>query len=555
MSSSGSFDPRVPPKTGAAKVWDDIKTYRRTYLLTAIASFGGMLFGWDTGLIGGVLTMDAFQHSFNLDPDSDSFANLQGNIVSVLQGGCFFGAASSFWLSDKVGRKWALILSDLIFIIGSIIQTTCALGTTNDLAQLYVGRFIGGFGVGLISAVVPTYIGENANKEIRGRCIGCMQLFNVTGIMLSYFVNYGISNHISSATDSTKWRVPFALQMLPGAFLLLIVFQNESPRWLVEKNRLADAKRALAHVRARSEDDAVLLQELDEIITDFHGKERLSLVTQMKAVCANKKIFYQSSMAVVLMFWQQWTGTNSINYYSPQIFKSVGLASQSAGLFATGIYGVVKVVFTSLGLMLGVEQAGRKWSLICGAAGQAFAMFYIGVNQAVHPNDSSLSGNNIFSIICVYLFVIFYSFGWGPIPFILSSECSPNHVRSLVMAAALMTQWLFNFIIAKITPIMLDQITYGTFLLFGACCIIMLVYAVLCVPETKGVPLESVNLLFDGNIIAGATKDTIPRYSRAKKLQNHHLGRGDENWAGAKSVDDNEQDGRKGANVNYVEQA
>lgn len=264
-------------------------------------------------------------------------------------------------MNGNSGRKWALILADLIFIIGSIIQTCCGIGTT-DLAQLYVGRFIGGFGVGLISAVVPTYIGENANKEIRGRCIGCMQLFNVTGIMLSYFVNYGIAKQITSPTDATKWRVPFALQMLPGALLLLVFFQNESPRWLVEKNRLAEAKHALAHVRGKSEDDPTLLQELNEIITDFHGKERLSLATQMKAVCANKKIFYQSSMAVVLMFCQQWTGTNSINYYSPQIFQSVGLASQSAGLFATGIYGVVKVVFTSLGLMLGVEQAGRKVS-------------------------------------------------------------------------------------------------------------------------------------------------------------------------------------------------
>ncbi|KAF4313321.1 Sugar/inositol transporter [Botryosphaeria dothidea] len=553
--SSDSFDPRVPQQSGVAKMWEDVKAYRRAYFLTAIASFGGMLFGWDTGLIGGVLTMDAFQHSFNLDKNSSSFADLQGNIVSVLQGGCFFGAASSFWLSDKVGRKWALILADLIFIIGSIIQTCCGIGTT-DLAQLYVGRFIGGFGVGLISAVVPTYIGENANKEIRGRCIGCMQLFNVTGIMLSYFVNYGIAKQITSPTDATKWRVPFALQMLPGALLLLVFFQNESPRWLVEKNRLAEAKHALAHVRGKSEDDPTLLQELDEIITDFHGKERLSLATQMKAVCANKKIFYQSSMAVVLMFCQQWTGTNSINYYSPQIFQSVGLASQSAGLFATGIYGVVKVVFTSLGLMLGVEQAGRKWSLITGALGQAFAMFYIGVNQAVHPDDKSLSGNNIFAIICVYLFVVFYSFGWGPIPFILSSECSPNHVRSLVMAAALMTQWLFNFVIAKITPIMLDDIGYGTFLLFGACCIIMLFYAILCVPETKGVPLESVNLLFDGNIIAGATKDTIPRYSRAKKLQNHHLGSDDDGWVdSAKSVDDGNEEPGKSANVRHVEGA
>lgn len=116
--------------------------------------------------------MDSFNNSFGLDKTSPDHASLEGNIVSVLQAGCFFGAASSFYLSDKLGRKRALMLADLIFIIGSIIQTTCAMGQGHDLAQLYVGRVIGGFGVGLTSAVVPTYIGENANKEIRGvsRC-------------------------------------------------------------------------------------------------------------------------------------------------------------------------------------------------------------------------------------------------------------------------------------------------------------------------------------------------------------------------------------------------
>lgn len=237
------------------------------------------------------------------------------------------------------------------------------------------------------------------------------------------------------------------------------------------------------------------------------------------------------------MFWQQWTGTNSINYYSPQIFKSVGLTGTSAGLFATGIYGVVKVVITALGLMFATEQLGRKWSLIIGGLGQAFAMFYIGINQAVHSSTGGgLDGNSIFAIICVYLFVVFYSFGWGPIAFVLSAECAPNHVRSLVMAAALMTQWLFNFVIAKITPIMLADITYGTFLLFGGCCMLMVIYTIFCVPETKGVPLESIHLLFEGNIIKGALKDTIPGKTRAKELKfGHTLERGE---VTTKSIDD-----------------
>ncbi|KAF2439199.1 general substrate transporter [Karstenula rhodostoma CBS 690.94] len=533
-------------------VWSDIVQYRRAYVLTAVASFGGMLFGWDTGLIGGVLTMDAFQHSFDLDHKSPDFSNLQGNIVSVLQAGCFFGAMSSFYISDTFGRKKALIIADIIFIVGSLVQTLCAINTTS-LAQLYVGRVIGGFGVGLVSAVVPTYIGENANKEIRGRCIGCMQLFNVAGICISFFVNYGISLQITTLS-SAKWRIPFALQMLPGALLLIgIVFQNESPRWLVEKNRLEDAAKALATVRAKPVDDADVLQELDDIIQDFQGHEKLPLRAQLREACSSKRMFYQSSFGVLLMFFQQWTGTNSINYYAPQIFQSIGLKGSSSGLFATGVYGIVKIVVTAFGLMAFTEQLGRKWSLLIGSLGQAFAMFYIGINQAVNPvkEGDALSGNSIFAIICVYLFVVFYSFGWGPIPFVLSSECSPNHVRSLIMAAALMTQWLFNFVIAKITPLMLDDITYGTFLLFGTCCIIMGIYTIFCVPETKNVPLESIHHLFEGRIIAGCIRDTIPRYSRAKQLQHHHhdVGSDDSSEAGRPA--------QKGAvsGVQHVEEA
>jgi SP family sugar:H+ symporter-like MFS transporter len=251
--------------------------------------------------------------------------------------------------------------------------------------------------------------------------------------------------------------------MLPGAFLLVgMLFQNESPRWLVEKNRISDAAKALAHVRGKSVEDPEVVQELDEIIADFNGHEKMPMVAQLKAACKGKKMLYRSSFVVLLMFWQQWTGTNSINYYAPQIFRQIGLTGPTSGLFATGVYGIVKIVVTAIGLMAFTEQLGRKWSLIIGSIGyvtsvriacetytdfvyhvrQAFAMYYIGVNQAVHPPNGELDGNAIFAIICVYLFVVFYSFGWGPIPFVLASECSPNQVRSLLMAASLATQWV-----------------------------------------------------------------------------------------------------------------
>lgn len=132
--------------------------------------------------------------------------------------------------------------------------------------------------------------------------------------MLSYFVNYGVNQSIPS-TSATQWRIPFALQMLPGALLLSgIFFQSESPRWLVEKNRISDARKSLAHIRSRPQDDPEVDSELEAIVEDFNGHEKMPLLAQIRATCKDGKVFYTFSMGVVLMFWQQWTGTNSINY-------------------------------------------------------------------------------------------------------------------------------------------------------------------------------------------------------------------------------------------------
>ncbi|QRV89986.1 Sugar (and other) transporter [Ceratobasidium sp. AG-Ba] len=512
------------PRAGMKETIAGVREHKNAYIMAAWASMGGMYFGWDSGLIGGILSETAFKISFGLDKaeSAQALAALKGNIVSVLQAGCFFGAASSLYLPDRIGRRNSLLLATFIFFIGSIIQsTTLTRGQSQSagLAQLYVGRVIGGFGVGLSSSVIPTYISECAPREIRGRLAGMYQLMNVTGIMLSFWTNYGLQSNTKPDTNPWIWRTAFILQMLPGVVMTAgMITQPESPRYLVQRGKIEEAAQSLGRLRGRPADDPAVRGVLAEIIADFEGKHQMSLWQQSKASFADAKTFYRVFIALIVMFFQQWTGTNSINIYSPEIFSSLGITGTSSGLFATGIYGVVKVVCTAIGLMFAMEQAGRKISLIVGGLIQALSMYYIGIFQAVHTSSDVVAGSYV-AIVFVYVFVIGYSFGWGSVPWAVMAECAPNHLRSLAMALGLMTNWLFNFVIAKITPTLLATIGYGTFLLFGSCSIIMVLWTIFFLPETKGISLEHIHEVFEEPIMKRSLADMRPSRARARRAE------------------------------------
>ncbi|KAF9223309.1 general substrate transporter [Gyrodon lividus] len=490
------------------KELDELIQFRNAYLLAFSATTGYVCFGWDIGLIGGVLALPSFQQYFGLDKESAAArAALNGNIVSVLQAGGFFGAIASSWFASRYGRKPSLLASAVIFLIGSVIQSIVGMGSTPavGLKLLYFSRFFGGVGVGLMAAIVPTYVSECAPRAIRGRCTGSIEVAVGLGNMLSFWVNYGVSLNIP--IGEMQWRTPIIVQLIPGVlFFIFMLFQPESPRWLVEKGRYEDAAKSLAYI-ARSDPSSSAVQlTLSEIRADFVGRHKLSIVSQFRKMGENKITALRCVIPSLLTFLQQWSGTNAINYYAPQIFASLGIASTTATLLATGIYGVVKFVVTCLVLAFVIESWGRKRTLFYGGLAQGAMMLWIGGYAAIHPQPDIVPATYV-SIVAIYIYGVFFCLGWGFTPLVLGSEIAPGHLRPAVMSLASGMTWLFTYVIAQITPTMLERITWGTYIVFGVASVVMAVWVWAGVPETTGVPLEDVKWLFEGELWVRCIQD------------------------------------------------
>ncbi|CAL1708588.1 unnamed protein product [Somion occarium] len=493
---------------GVKGYFADAVRYRHAYGLAASAATGSVFYGWDVGLIGGILTMPSFKSYFGIDKMTASEqANLNGNIVAVLQGGCFFGALFTGYLSGRFGRKPTLLSSGVVYLIGSLIQSVVGIGTSATVALrlLYFSRWLGGVGVGMVSALVPSYVAECVPGEIRGRCTGTVQLANNIGIMLSFWVNYSAEKNLPHG--NMQWRLPFIIQMVPGVFFMVFMISlPESPRYLVEIGKYERATRSLAFASGRSPDDKNVRITLEEIKADFEGKEKVPLLKQLTMMRESRTTALRCFIPSFIMFWQQATGTNGINYFSPTIFASLGVSGTTSGLLATGVYGVVKTVSVALALAFAVEALGRKKCLIIGGLGQAAMMLWIGAFSAIHPQPTVVPASYV-SIAAVYLYAIFFCLGWEPLPWVVAAEVAPNHVRNAAYAVAIAVSWLFTFTVSKLTPIMLERITYGTFLLYGCGCILMSAWVYLFLPETRGHALEDIKYLFERDVVVRSLQD------------------------------------------------
>ncbi|PHH87040.1 hypothetical protein CDD83_9399 [Cordyceps sp. RAO-2017] len=502
----------------------------RVFALVCASCFGGMLFGWDTGAIGGILAMRPVQDRFGtLLKSKQAKSDLDQNIVSTLQAGCFAACLVTSWLTDRYGRRRCLMATGALTTVGVVMQAASAANGT--LALMYVGRFVAGLGVGAASSLTPVYVSECAPRAIRGGLTAFYQLFIVLGIMIAFWVNYGFVLHVPAPA---VYIVPLSLQALPALLLILGMFLSpESPRWCARQDDWERTTKILVNLRRLPADSEYVSNEIQEMADQLEIERRLTgdatamtLLKEMVLIPGNR---YRAVISVVLMICQQMTGVNSINYYAPQIFQNLGMNGTDTSLFATGIYGVAKTAACALFLVFMADSLGRRWSLLWTSAAQAVVLFIIGTYGRVQPPvpGGSVTAFGYVAITCIYLWAAAFQFGWGPACWILVSEIPTARLRAMNVALAAAVQWLFNFVVARTVLTMqntMGRAGYGMFFMFGAFDILMGIFVWFCVPETKGLSLEKMDELFGVTETVKRVEEE-PENGPSTKVQDHHSGK------------------------------
>ncbi|KAI8096978.1 general substrate transporter [Halteromyces radiatus] len=468
-------------------------------IATIVSCLGGFLFGFDLGVISGILAMPSFTAYFHIAGDPNTVAQMKGNVVSLLQAGCCVGSLLTNLVADPVGRKKAIIIFSVIFILGGLLQTLA-----HNLDTMMAGRFVAGLGIGATSALVPMYIAEIAPKKLRGRLGTTWQFLIVLGIMVSYFVDYGCIRNLPYGDN--QWRVPLGIQIVPGGLLLIgMIFLPESLRWLAVKGKPDLVKENLLRLRNIPEEDPEFVDELQEILTA--AEEERTHKGKVWNEFFQKNMLHRLFIGVMVQVFQQWTGTNAINYYAPEIFQSTGMNTDNIDILATGVYGVVKVVFVALSFFMVDTKLGRRRTLMLGSLFMFTAFFILaGMIYGIQKDNGGnlktavVGAKGYVAVVMIYFFAIGYEFSWGPIPWVLCSEIFPTHTRAVSLSITTAFNWAMNAVIAKVTPIMMANITYGTYFFFGSMAVIMGIFTYFLVPETRGRSLEQIDEVFSGKM-------------------------------------------------------
>ncbi|CAL9734632.1 low-affinity glucose transporter Hxt3p [Monosporozyma servazzii] len=470
----------------------------------AMVAFGGFIFGWDTGTISGFVAQTDFLRRFG-QKHHDGTHYLSkvrtGLIVSIFNVGCAVGGIVLSKLGDTHGRKKGLIVVSVIYIVGIVIQ----IASIDKWYQYFIGRIISGLGVGGISVLSPMLISEVAPKQLRGTLVSCYQLMITLGIFLGYCTNYGTKNY----DDSTQWRVPLGLCFAWALFMIGgMTFVPESPRFLVEKGLMEEARASLVHANKCSPDDPFIQHELDLIEASVEEARAAGEATWGELFGAN--MFKRTSMGVMIQSLQQLTGDNYFFYYGTTVFTAVGMDDS----FETSIvFGIVNFASTCFSLYT-VDKFGRRNCLLYGCIGMVCCYVVyasVGVTKLWEhgtDNPSKGAGNCMICFACFYIFC--FATTWAPIAYVIISETFPLRIKAKAMSIATAANWMWGFLIGFFTPFITGAIKFSYGYVFMGCMVFAYFYVFFFVSETKGLTLEEVETMYSEGVLPWKSSSWVP---------------------------------------------
>ncbi|KLU88301.1 high-affinity glucose transporter RGT2 [Magnaporthiopsis poae ATCC 64411] len=481
------------PENEAGAAWPAIA-------VGAFVAFGGVLFGYDTGTISGILAMDFWKKQF-----STGYLDANGNpgvspseeaaVVSILSAGTFFGALLSPLFADTIGRRWALIASSWVFNLGVVFQTAAT-----ALPLFLAGRFFAGLGVGLISALIPLYQSETAPKWIRGAIVGAYQLSITIGLLLAAVVDNATHLH----NDTGSYRIPIAVQFAWSIILIVgMLILPETPRFLIRQGKIDGAKVALGKLRRLPADHPAVDDEVAEIKANHDYEMSIGSVSYID--CFRGPMLKRQLTGMGLQALQQLTGINFIFYYGTKYFENSGLSQPFVIQMITS---VINVVSTLPGLWA-VDRWGRRALLLGGAVGMAVSQFLVAMLGTLTTGQDGQGKIIVFNtdaqkagvaFVCIYIF--FFASTWGPLAWVVTGEIFPLKHRAKGLSITTATNWLLNWAIAYSTPYLVN---YGAgyanlqskiFFVWFACCFVCIAFVYFFIYETKGLSLEEVDLMY-----------------------------------------------------------
>jgi sugar porter (SP) family MFS transporter len=439
---------------------DPRRIRRHVAVSAAITALGGLLFGYDTGVVSGALLF--------VKNDFGGLSSFQQELVtSLLLVGAVLGALTAGRLADRIGRRVTVLITAVVFIVGVLLAAF-----TPTYPLLLIARIIIGLAVGSASMVVPLYIGEIVPPRLRGGLVSLNQLAITAGILVSYLIDYGLSG-------SGNWRLMFGLAVIPAAALFIgMLFQQESPHWLIRQGRDDEARAVLRRVRNEADIDAEI-REVHEI-SQQQGSYRDLISPRVRPLLM---------VGVLLAVFQQITGINTVIYYAPTLLQGAGLGNNAA-LLANVVNGVVNVGMTIVAIWL-LDKVGRRPLLLSGTAGMAVGMVVVGLSFI---GGSQLHGAlAIVAIIGLLVYTGSFAIGLGPVFWLLIAEIYPLRIRGAAMSVASMANWAANFVVTISFLTLLSAIGgVGVFFLFGFLTLVALGYFWRRVPETKGRSLQEI---------------------------------------------------------------